>query len=130
MDNEPNPSQWMTYADAAELLGIDPDSVKRTAQRKGWERMPGNDGKTRVAVPLSAIPEPKEAKETPPALAALLEGLVARAIAAEVRAATAEATVAAQAKELRRWVRRAPTQHVGVVLRRLDKMAGIKPTEH
>jgi hypothetical protein len=47
--------RWMTYAEAAAALGVDPDSVARRARRQGWERMPGNDGTMRIAVPLSVL---------------------------------------------------------------------------
>lgn len=120
-------SRWLTYEDAAVVLGIDAASVKRRAQRAGWPRMVGNDRRVRVAVPASAMPEARgdlSSDVTPPEpLAALMERLTDRAIAAEARAAAAEATVAAQAAELRRWVRRAPTKHPTVVIRRLDRMA-------
>lgn len=42
---------WLTYAEAAALLGIKPDSVKRRAMRKRWPKMLGNDGKARIQVP-------------------------------------------------------------------------------
>jgi hypothetical protein len=119
-------SRWLTYEDAATALGIDAASVKRRAQRANWPRMTGNDRRVLVAVPASALPETggdMSGDVSPEPLAALMERLTERAIAAEARAAAAEATVAAQAAELRRWVRRAPTKHPGVVLRRLDRLA-------
>lgn len=123
-------SRWLTYEDAATALGIDAASVKRRAQRANWPRMVGNDRRVRVAVPASALPEAGDdtsADMSPEPLAALMERLVERAITAEARAAAAEATVAAQAAELRRWVRRAPTRHPTVVIRRLDRMAKDRP---
>lgn len=119
-------SRWLTYEDAAIVLGISPESVKRRAQRSSWPRREGNDRRTLVAVPASAIPEGGDdvaPDVAPEPLAALMERLTERAIAAEARAAAAEATVEAQARELRRWVRRSPAKHVAVVLRRLDRMA-------
>lgn len=38
----------MTYAEAAERLGIKPDSVKRRARSRRWPRRVGNDGAARV----------------------------------------------------------------------------------
>lgn len=119
-------SRWMTYDEAAKALGIDVGSVKRRAQRAGWPRLTGNDRRTRVAVPASAfrvgVVTSGDGVAPPEPMAALMERLAERAIAAEARAAAAEATVAAQARELRRWVRRAPARHPAVVLRRLERL--------
>lgn len=41
----------MTYDEAAAALGITPGSVRRTARRKRWNRIPGNDGCARVEIP-------------------------------------------------------------------------------
>lgn len=53
---------WLTYAEAAERLGIKPESVKKRAIRRGWPRQQGNDGLARVRLPddLSAhnVPGP------------------------------------------------------------------------
>ena len=51
------PVRIMTYRDLAAALGIDEESAQRRAQRRKWRRMRGNDGKTRVAVPMSVIPD-------------------------------------------------------------------------
>lgn len=42
---------WFTYAEAATVLGIKPDSVKRRAMRKRWPKRMGNDGKARIQMP-------------------------------------------------------------------------------
>jgi len=42
---------WLTYAEAAERLGIKPESVKKRAIRKGWPRQQGNDGLARICLP-------------------------------------------------------------------------------
>jgi len=47
----------MTYAEAAKLLGIKPDSVKRRARNRKWHRQKNNEGLTLVGIPLSIIPE-------------------------------------------------------------------------
>lgn len=44
-------SQWITYAEAAELLGIKPESVKKRAIRRRWPRQVGNDGLARIQIP-------------------------------------------------------------------------------
>jgi hypothetical protein len=45
----------MTYAELAQARGISPASAKRLAQRHHWGRQVGNDGVTRVTVPLVAL---------------------------------------------------------------------------
>ncbi len=47
----------MTYAEAAKVMGVQVDSVKRRARNRRWKRENGNDGLVRVGVPLSAIPD-------------------------------------------------------------------------
>lgn len=46
---------WMSYAEAAEALGISAASVKQKARRGRWPRQVGNDGKARVAVPSDLL---------------------------------------------------------------------------
>ena len=58
-DNGPDiraDTRWLTYEEAGHVLGIDPDSVARRARRLRWPRMPGNDGRARVAVPAVVLP--------------------------------------------------------------------------
>jgi predicted SAM-dependent methyltransferase len=50
--------QLMTYAQAAEVMKIQIDSVKRRARNRRWHRELGNDGLVRIAVPLTALPDP------------------------------------------------------------------------
>lgn len=67
MDHDTVP---MTYAELAERLGIAVASAKMRVMRKGWHRVRGNDGLTRVHVPVSALettrPSQKANPETPP----------------------------------------------------------------
>jgi hypothetical protein len=122
--NQPYPvGQWLTYADAAKLLRIAPESVQRRAQREGWQRQPGNDGRARVLVPVQAVPAPKYPETPQEAFQTLLEGLLTRAIAAEARAVSAETKVELLERELRRWVRRSPAKNPRVVMARLAKLA-------
>lgn len=46
---------WMTYAEAAEHLGIKPDSVRRRAASRKWPRRQGNDGLARVCIPPDIV---------------------------------------------------------------------------
>src|SRR3954451_20126003 len=93
-------SQWMTYEEAGERLGIGPDSVARYARREKWSRQPGNDGKARVAIPPDCIPEsaPEKRAEIRPdkGLAELLRKQLERE---RIRADKAEG----EAKALREW---------------------------
>lgn len=36
--------RMMTYVDAAEVLGVKVDSIKRRARNRRWKREKGNDG--------------------------------------------------------------------------------------
>jgi hypothetical protein len=53
---------WLTYADLAEKLGVELASAQRRAFRAKWPRQPGNDGKARVGVPLTALEGGERAK--------------------------------------------------------------------
>ena len=46
---------FLTYAEAAERLGIKPDSVRRRARLRKWPRRTGNDGLVRVGIPPDVI---------------------------------------------------------------------------
>jgi hypothetical protein len=61
----PDQTRMMTYAEAAQLLGIKVESVMRRARNRKWHKELGNDGLARIAVPLSIIPP-----DDPPALPA------------------------------------------------------------
>jgi hypothetical protein len=60
----------LTYAELAERLGIEVASAKMRTMRNRWHRVRGNDGLTRVHVPVSALettrPSQKANPETPP----------------------------------------------------------------
>ena len=47
----------MTYEDAAKLLRIKPDSVRRRAASRRWPKQRGNDRKARVGIPVDIIPD-------------------------------------------------------------------------
>src|SRR5215212_3835807 len=98
-------TRWMTYREMAEFLGMKEESARRRAQREGWPRQLGNDGRTRVGVPGDAIaPDLAQAgaadggDDHPGQTAALREALARgreRADRAEARADRAEAAAAA-----------------------------------
>lgn len=78
-------TRMMTYAEAAQLLGIKVESVMRRARNRKWHKELGNDGFARVAVPLSILPPddpprcpgdaPKEHPRDDPALAVRIGSL-------------------------------------------------------
>lgn len=45
----------LTYDELGQALGITPASAKRLAIRRKWHKAPGNDGRTRVTVPLERL---------------------------------------------------------------------------
>ena len=68
-DDIPSRIRWMTYVELGAALSIDPDSANRRARRQGWRRRMGNDQRTRVAVPLDALPDlPLDTTPAPPAV--------------------------------------------------------------
>src|SRR4051812_16600668 len=54
-DSDPD-VRWLSYAEAAKALDVNPESVARRMRRDGWARRRGNDGKPRVAVPVALLP--------------------------------------------------------------------------
>src|SRR4051812_21027006 len=50
-----SPTQPMTYAELAEALGRSEIAVRSLARRARWRRIPGNDGRIRLAVPLDDL---------------------------------------------------------------------------
>ena len=48
--------RWLTYSDAAALLGMTVDSLRHKARRECWGKRLGNEGKALVLVPLDALP--------------------------------------------------------------------------
>lgn len=46
---------FLTYDEAAERLGIKPDSVRRRARARKWPRKKGNDGLARVGIPQEVL---------------------------------------------------------------------------
>lgn len=85
--------EWLTYADAATRLRIKPDSVKKRAMRRRWPRTIGNDGKTRIQIPVDTaetVPTditPDIPVDTSPPLDDTRERLAASEARAEVLAA-------------------------------------------
>jgi cell division protein FtsB len=59
-------TKWLTYAEIAEALGIGGDSARNLVRRKRWPRQPGNDGLTRVGVPVEHLEAAKDDAATNP----------------------------------------------------------------
>lgn len=101
--------EWMTWAEAAERLGVKPESVQRRARSRRWARHTGNDGRARVLVPHSAIPDhpaerPADSRDdVPPVIPPDHSAITERAIRAEARAEAAEARIADLEADRERW---------------------------
>jgi hypothetical protein len=63
-------TRLMTYAEMAEALGIGGDSARALVRRKRWHRKPGNDGCTRVEVPVEYLNRHDGAASPPASLPA------------------------------------------------------------
>lgn len=90
-------TESLTYRELAARLGVKPESARKTAQRKRWKRVTGNDGLARVIVPVEALARSQGGPEDIPADVAAdsdaaLEGqieLLKELVAAERRRADA-----------------------------------------
>ena len=89
----------LTYGELAEALAIKRESARQLVIRKHWERRKGNDGKARIAVPLSALPDPStrtfsgagaEASLTPDGEASELRVRISELAASSLRTKLAE----------------------------------------
>ena len=45
----------MTYDDIASEMGLKPASARQLVRRNKWRRVPGNDGRTRIEVPVEEL---------------------------------------------------------------------------
>jgi hypothetical protein len=52
------PDEWLTYREIGARLGLNVEAVRTRVRRAGWRTQPGNDGRTRVLVPVEAVVEP------------------------------------------------------------------------
>ncbi len=57
-------TRWLSYEELGAALGIAAASAKRLALRRNWARKAGNDGRTRVAVPLDRLPPERPASDS------------------------------------------------------------------
>lgn len=78
---------WLTYAEAAEHLGIKPDSVRRRAASRKWKRRQGNDGLARVCIPPNIVRKsaPDITPDNTPAIPHDASALRVAALEVEVR---------------------------------------------
>ena len=64
MENE---SDWLTYAEVGERLGISKEAARQRAKRGRWEKTRGNDGKPRIRLPenwTTAVRPPYDRRTT------------------------------------------------------------------
>lgn len=124
-------TRWMTYAELASRLGVEVDSAKRRVARAGWRRQAGNDGRVRVAVPLtlakvevdtSISKDSKDGRQTDGGgvdSAASVSPLALRMLAAaEAAAEAARAALAERTREL--------AEARETVARREGELAGLR----
>ena len=57
--------RWLSYAELAEIRGIDRESAIRLARKHRWQKQPGNDGTIRAAVPRAFLDPKKPLREEP-----------------------------------------------------------------
>jgi hypothetical protein len=58
---EGNPTtEWLTYAEAGERLGVSPEAIRARAIRGHWRRQVGNDGLARIVVPPEMLRTPDQ----------------------------------------------------------------------
>jgi len=60
-------TKLMTYGEYADAIGRSLPAGRAICLRKGWKRIIGNDGKTRVAVPLDTLAKPPRKHALPEA---------------------------------------------------------------
>ena len=115
--------EWMTWAEAADRLGIKPESVKRRARARRWARRTGNDGKASVKVPNDVL------QDAPPDVRAAVlpdqSDVMERAIRAEARADAAEKMLENMTEERDRWrdmSERLSHPKVGIITRLLGRI--------
>jgi len=93
-------TEMLTYKELATRLGVKLDSARKMVRRKGWRRVVGNDGATRIAVPVDVLSVPTDSprevgEDSPqdnlvPLLEERIEGLKALVEAERRRADAAE----------------------------------------
>lgn len=96
----------LTYHELAAARGITLDAARRMAQRHKWAKQVGNDGLSRVEVPVSALVPTEPSRPVEPrivrfdsATVSALADAVAAATVAGVVASTGDATHVVQALE-------------------------------
>jgi len=104
---DPGPVRYLTYAEASAALRVDPEAIKKRAQRNGWSRLPGNDGRMRIGIPESLLPrdpaDPRAIAEAiEEAAAGKTEKLAASIAALVARVASAEAETARERERFAR----------------------------
>ncbi len=59
-------SRIMTYAEIEEAFSLKPASARQLVRRQGWRRLPGNDGRSRIEIPIEEFERAlKRGVETP-----------------------------------------------------------------
>ena len=94
------PEEWLTYREIGARLGLNVEAVRTRVRRAGWRTQPGNDGRTRVLVPVEVLVEPVSTDEAgvndQVNRTSDVTGLVALLTAAEARVSRLERQVEAE----------------------------------
>lgn len=85
---------WLTYSEAAELLKIKLDSVKRRARARRWPRRAGNNGLVQICIPEDALPDRRP--DNPPDISNIIRPEDPPLTVLRERAEAAEREAAAQ----------------------------------
>lgn len=56
----------VTYADIEAEMGLKPASARQLVRRNGWRRLPGNDGRTRIEIPVEEFERALRSKSEAP----------------------------------------------------------------
>lgn len=114
--------EWLTWNEAADRLGIKPESVKRRARAKKWARRTGNDGLAKVRIPPTRLEraEDDRADDREAIRSDQSDAYLERAIRAEARAEAAEKItdeIRADRDEWRKMAERLSQTRPGIIAR-------------
>jgi TolA-binding protein len=119
--------RWMTYAELGRARGISTASATRLAFRRKWQRVAGNDGTARVAVPVGeATPHIDKTNtdrtNTDRTEIARLVSALAAAIAASSEQTEANASTIAVLREQLEWSNRQSQAETALVATLQDQL--------
>ncbi len=114
--------RWMTYAELGRARGISTASATRLAFRRKWQRVAGNDGSARVAVPVGEATPHIDKTNTDRTEIARLVSALAAAIAASGEQTEANASTIAVLREQLEWSNRQSQAETALVATLQDQL--------